>query len=566
MTKIAYSRLYAVFFLIILVLVGCRPDPTSTALRIRVIVDGKELVFSANDRVTILQFLQQANIQLDPLDRVNPPEVTQITDNMVITIIRVSEDQSCDDQDVPYETKYLSDPDLAPGSTKIVQPGVTGKQQVCYSIVYEDGIEKSRTPSNPTITLQPVNEIVARGVDRTKIEPVPVTGTIVYIADGQARAIEGNSTSDRLLQTGGNLDGKVFALSPNGKQLLYTRKPDATSNASANAATSSVSATGTPIPDTYNELWVILDVSDPSVEPVRLKELDNVLVAEWVPDQPFTFSYSTLQPRDQAPGYQALNDVNIARLDSRTGKLLKVHVVVKSKPTGVYGFWGTEFKWSPDGKTLGWAQADGVGIVDLKAGEYKKLFDFRVYATTLSRSWVWIPELTWSPSSDLLAATVHGKPLYGEPEETSPVFDVAIVQANDKVQGLYQLTLVAQAGMWAAPQYSPLTGNATASNGEVKKGYIAYLKARDPIDSATSEYDLVVADRDGSNAHPLFPGADKPGIKPIDNLFGNEIAWSADGRQVAMIYQGNLWVIDVESGRANQVTVVDNAHHPRWGK
>jgi hypothetical protein len=181
-----------------------------------------------------------------------------------------------------------------------------------------------------------------------------------------------------------------------------------------------------------------------------------------------------------------------------------------------------------------------------------------VYSTTLSRSWVWTPYLTWSPNSDLLAATIHGKPLNNEPDETSPVFDVELAQANDKAAGLYEVNLVPQAGIWAAPSYSPLADDGS--------GYIAYLKARNPIDSVSSEYDLVVEDRDGSNARVMFPGKDKPGIKPIETLFGNEIAWSPDARQVALIYQGNMWIIDVETGHANQVTLVANAHHPRWVK
>ena len=34
------------------------------------------------------------------------------------------------------------------------------------------------------------------------------------------------------------------------------------------------------------------------------------------------------------------------------------------------------------------------------------------------------------------------------------------------------------------------------------QGYIGYLKARAPIDSVSSEYDLVVADLDGSKTMP----------------------------------------------------------------
>ncbi len=540
--------------LVAILLVACQPLAQSTDIHVRVVADGKESVYTAKETTTVAQFLRQTDIQLDTLDTLNPPEFTQITDNMTITIVRVREQQVCRDEVVPYQTRFISSPDLAPGTQKVAQPGVNGSQRVCDDVITKDGVEAGRTAGNPSITVQPRDEIIARAIDKKNIEPIPIDGLIAYISAGEARVIESNSQNDRALPTGGGLDGFVFALSPDGKKLLFTRKP----------------SDGTATPDTFNELWVLLDTSDPQATPVRIKELDNVLTADWKPDEPFTFSYSTLQPREQVPGYQALNDLNIARINSQTGKLLKATPVVKSRPTGVYGVWGTQFRWSPDGKSLAWAQADGAGTVDFggsgREGSFKKLFNFQVYSTTLSNSWVWTPNLSWSPNSDLLAATIHGKPLDTESPETSPVFDVALVQANNKSQGLFQVDLVPQAGMWSGPEYSPLIDN---GNGN-KLGYIAYLKARSPIDSVSSEYDLVIADRDGSNAKPIFPGSDKPGLKPLDNLIGNlvssEMAWSPSGQQIVLIYQGDLWIVDVASGRANQITLVNNAHHPRWAK
>src|SRR5258708_4515011 len=515
---------FSILIAVIATLAACTAPSQNNGFPVRVIHDGKESVFNPTEHVSVSQFLQQVNITLGELDHVDPPDFTPITENMQITIVRVRDQTVCRDEQVSYQTQFLNNPDLAPGTTKIMQPGANGAQHICDEVIYEDGVERSRTPGNPTITTPPTTEIVARGVDRkSQIEPQAVTGLLAYIADGSARVIENNTLSDRALPTGGGLDARVFAFSPDGHQLLFTRRPE-----------------GTPTRETYNQLWVLLDTTDPNATPVRLTALDNILTADWVPGQPFTFSYSTLQPRDQVPGYQALNDLNIARLDSRTGKLLKVTVVLKSRPTGVYGLWGTQFKWSPDGKSLAWGQADGVGIVDFKAGAFKKLFDFRVYSTTLSRSWVWTPYLTWSPNSDLLAATIHGKPLHNEPDETSPVFDIELAQANDKAAGLYEVNLVPQAGIWAAPSFSPLADDGTGDN--------PHLKRTKPDYSISSEYDLVVEDRDGSNARVVFPDKDKPGIKPIETLFGNEIAWSPDARQAALIYHGNRCIIDVQSG------------------
>src|SRR5581483_9714998 len=136
-----------------------------------------------------------------------------------------------------------------------------------------------------------------------------------------------------------------------------------------------------------------------------------------------------------------------------------------------------------------------------RAGAFKKLFDSKVYSTTLSRNWVWMPNLSWSADGSIIAATVHGKPLGSEQDEFSPVFNVALAHMS----GLFEVDLTSQTDMWSAPQFSPLV------NTEPAQGYLAYLKSRTPIDSVSSEYDLVVADRDGSNAHIVFPEKDKPG-------------------------------------------------------
>src|SRR5258708_20805019 len=171
--------------LIAVLLGACKPDTQSGALRIRVIADGKELVFSTADHVTVGQFLQQTDIRLGDLDRMDPPEFTQITDNMVITIVRVRDEQVCNDDAVPYQTRYISNPDLTPGTTKVAQAGANGSQRICYDVIYKDGIETSRAAGNPTILTQPTDEIIARSVDKQRLEPIAITRLSAYISTGQ---------------------------------------------------------------------------------------------------------------------------------------------------------------------------------------------------------------------------------------------------------------------------------------------------------------------------------------------------------------------------------------------
>jgi hypothetical protein len=106
--------------------------------------------------------------------------------------------------------------------------------------------------------------------------------------------------------------------------------------------------------------------------------------------------------------------------------------------------------------------------------------------------------------------------------------------------------------MFAYPLVSPLQ---PLPSGE--QGYqVAYLQAAFPNQSETSRYRLVVMDRDGSNPKALFPEEGLPGLTP-QREWG---AWSSaplptsSHYAIAVIYQGNLWLVDATTGDAQQIT------------
>lgn len=533
----------AVWLVLGLLAGGCFGTDQS-GLHIRLVADGRERAFVLSSGSTVGQFLESQGVSLGDFDKVYPELFTPLSDNLLITVIRVVQKQVCDTQDIPYPTLDQKTTDLAPGDSKVIQAGVNGTQSVCSNVILEDGVEKSRTPGGTTVVTRPIPEIVAHGINTNAITPVTISGVIVYLSGREAHIVEGNSVRQRTLPTGGDLDGRVFALSATGKQLLYTRTIGSPVAGAANA---------TPTPDPtaahLNELWVLLDTSDANATPIKL--LDDVLDAQWVPGQPNTISYSTGGPKATFPFYEAFNDLIVAQLNGQSGQLIKANKLVSVGPTGEYNWWGTQYRWAPNGKALAWAQADGVGSVDVKTGKLTRLMNFKVYSTTLPQGWLWVPSLAWAPSGTLLAATVHGAPEGSEPPEASPVFNFAVAAADNT----YQITLMPKAGMWARPQFSPLDANGN--------GHVAYMRARDPENSLNSDYDLVVANRDGSNSTALFPGSDKPGLRPIDDL-GADWTWSPDGRQLVTVYQGDLWLIDLSNGHATQLTVLGNTAQPLW--
>ncbi|MBX3086110.1 MAG: G5 domain-containing protein [Anaerolineae bacterium] len=544
-------RRFWLFLILSVVLAGCQfGEQPANEIRVRVLVDGKQLALTTTDPLTVRQLLERNNISRGDLDRIDPDDFKLVEDNMTITIVRVRDETTCETQDVPYGNKELPTYDLKPAETRVMQAGAAGQARVCFNILYEDNVEKSRTQTSYTVTTEPQPQIVAVGIDNSPLEPREIPGLIAYLSGGQGYYIDGNTKKQGKLPTGENLDGKVFALSPDGRQLLYTRhKADASSDLSS------------PCNDA-NELWILLNTRDPNAEPVKIETLFNVRTADWVPNQQNVFSYSTFTPRPAIPCLTALNDLILARVDPVSGGLMTATPVVPTNPMGQYGSWGMNYAWAPEGNALAWANAESLGLVDLQKGEYVAMLTFPVFSTTLSQGWLWKPMLSWTADGAFLTATIHGKPYDNLPAETSPIFDIVLIQAGN----VFQINpAVEQTGMWSTPRYSYLFRLGSDS---ALQGYQAFLKARTPLNSISSEYDIVIADRDGSNERVLFPGTGREGIKPINKSINDnsDFVWSPDVRQIAVVYQGDLYLVDVSTGNATRATLVGNVALPRWAK
>jgi resuscitation-promoting factor RpfB len=535
--RIRHIRI-ALLLLVLSVLAACQPAPQAPVITVSVVVDGRELTFQLDDTMTVDEFLQQADITFnDDLDRINPPPFTQISDGMRITIVRVTEEESCEREEIPYERDQQFNEGLEPGEERLLRVGQNGLQETCYQLIFNDGELADRVQlGQPTIIEQPVNEVIVVGLD-ANLEPIPVTGTLAYVNNGNAWVIKGNSTTKRPITTRGTLDGLVMSLTPDGRYLLYT--------ADAQDEQAFV-----------NELWVIETTGNNS--PVQLVPTD-VLYAEWIPNQQNVVSYSTGEVQDLFPGWKALNNVLTMRVDPQTGDALNVRQIVNESGGGYSGWWGTVYKWSPDGEKLAWSQASAVGIVD-NQGELVPLLEFANFRTTLP--WSWRPNLSWSWDSDLIATTVHGPPVGGEPPDRSPAFDVTVTD----VSGSFEGKVVDKAGMWSSPQFSPPL---EAPGSTFPQGYMAYLRARDPFSSVSGEYDLLVADRDGSNARVIFPPDGQAGIEAESQLTGltsRDFAWSPDAEHIAVVYQGNIWMVEVATRVSYQLTFDGGSSVPVWSR
>jgi Tol biopolymer transport system component len=525
----AILRTLFVLGLAVGVLVGCETQPEQRIV-VALVADGRERAIQQDAPITVGELLRAADIELGTLDEVNPPLFTQIADGMRITVARVQQTTECENQDVPFREQRILNEGLSAGEERLGQAGQNGVEQVCYRVTTRDGRRLDPVETSRTLVTAPQDLVIYVG-PTGELDPVPIPGTLAYVSSGNAWIIRGNSTAKRPLTDSADIDPRVFRLSADGRQLLFARiAPQAQRAAS------------------FNRLWLLADTTR-DAPPVALVP-ENVLYADWVPGAENTISYSTGEPRTAAPGWESYNDLWLMRIDPVSGASVGLRQLVENSQGGLYGWWGTEFQWSPDGSRLAWSRADSTGIVNLDTGDLIPVLTYPVFNTR--QSWSWRASVSWTPDASLMLTTIHGDPIGSEPAESSPAFHVAAADPT----GTFSVSMVENAGIWSMPRFSPFQNDGT----EVR-GAMAYLKARDLSNSINeaAEYDLMLADRDGSNARAVFPPLGQPGVTAAAG-----ITWSPDGTMIAFIYQGNLWVIDVISDVAHQLTLDGRASRPVW--
>jgi hypothetical protein len=520
------SIILLVSLLLAIWLAGCSPpQATQTLINVTIVADDQTLQESIQPGSTVQQALNAANLELGSLDRTDPALFTLLTEGAEVRLIRVTEKFEVVQTVVPFEHQTLRNESLPQGKENEVylQNGKNGVQEITYRKVYEDGVEVSSSPIKSAMLEEPVPEIVMIGI-QAPLVPVAVPGRLIYLRDGNAWMIEESTGNRRAVVTTGDLDGRVLTVSDDKDWLLFTRRSDSE--------------------DEINALWV-MDIRDETGKMIDLKVSNVVHFADWVPNSNSKVIFSTVEPRSTAPGWQANNDLNVFSV-SPSGWTSKKTVILEPNSGGVYGWWGSSFTWSPDRQTLAIARPDGISLVDFYSGEVQPVAD--VIPLQTRGDWAWVPAVAWSPDGRTIYTIDHVSPPGSLSAEESPIFNLSALPMGPG--GTIQV--VSQAGMFAYPIVSPITPRA---NGELAYE-VAYLQAIFPTQSDTSRYRLTVMDRDGSNRRVLFPTEGSSGLGPQQG-WG---AWSPEPLpdsghfSIALIYQGNLWLVDTVTGQGQQVT------------
>ncbi len=502
-----------------LILIACEAQrPEEVLLEGVIIVDGQESAYTIDPDTKVGTLLEEAGISLSAQDKVIPDINTFIREpGITIKVIRVTESFTVEEIIIPYAQQTIRNESLPEGETRLVQAGENGIQETTYRHTYEDGVEVSKTIFETTIIQEPKPEITMIGV-QSPLQAIILPEPLAYLSGGNAWIMR-DTTENRIpIITTGDLDGRIFSLSPDKNWLLYTRAE-------------------TEDEETINTLWVInLDPDNPIN--IDLGARNIIHFADWHPLEEHRLAYSTVEPRETAPGWQANNDLVLLSFDPQE-ETFEEEIILESNAGGLYGWWGTDFLWSPTGE-LAFTRPDAVGIIDFENQTLTTLLEITPYNTR--EDWSWIPGISWDQAGEILLVSTHPAEKNLENPEDSVQFNLSALILEENLQ----IDIVNNSGMFAYPSSAPKSVPTSCNN------KIAYLQAIFPEDSDDSRYYLVIMDADGSNKTRLFPDEGSPGLSP------QQVQWNepVESQQAAIgfIYQGNLWIFDLINGSAHQIT------------
>ena len=148
----------------------------------------------------VRQLLDEAGVNLDEADIVEPPLFTALFDGMEVTVIRVTESIEIVEQSLPFRRRNVRNESMNIGDPPIIiQRGLPGLQESTFRIVYHDGLEVSRQETQFAVIEKPQDEIVMIpfGAAPGNIE---FSGTLAYISGGNSIILRGSNAFPELFE------------------------------------------------------------------------------------------------------------------------------------------------------------------------------------------------------------------------------------------------------------------------------------------------------------------------------------------------------------------------------
>ena len=147
------------------------------------VYNGSETLTATSYGEPLGELLARLGITVDENVIVSVPVDTVTYNGMQVRINSLGESTERYTVEVPFETVYCDDPTLALGEEKVLVAGVPGQAIRTSAVTYMNGVEDSRTTLEETVTLEPVDQVVAVGtgeqVGQVNDKPIIGDGFIV---------------------------------------------------------------------------------------------------------------------------------------------------------------------------------------------------------------------------------------------------------------------------------------------------------------------------------------------------------------------------------------------------
>lgn len=140
---------------------------------------------------TVKQLLQNNDITVNKLDKIEPSLDENIEKDTKVTIIHVEKEKKEVTETIPFKTEEKEDSSMNKGETKTLTEGVEGEVVKTYEITFENGEEVDR-------------EVIAEDIIKESQNKVVAVGTKVVQQQAQATSNSGKSSAPS--------GGKVFTM------------------------------------------------------------------------------------------------------------------------------------------------------------------------------------------------------------------------------------------------------------------------------------------------------------------------------------------------------------------
>ena len=138
-------------------------------------------ISSYGERLSAL--FERLGVVIEETMEVSLPLDTATYDGMQVWVSTKGEYTESYTVEIPYEVTYCQDPTLPKGVEKVLISGKPGQKLCTANVVYVDGKETQRNVQQETVTVEPVNQIVAVGtgeqVGQVSDKPLIGDGVIV---------------------------------------------------------------------------------------------------------------------------------------------------------------------------------------------------------------------------------------------------------------------------------------------------------------------------------------------------------------------------------------------------